>query len=473
MSELTEQEKELGYSLAGLVKYPLVKWHIVGALFWLGLALAAGMLYALALVGWDVLPDVEGLSRGRIRMIHTNMVAFGFLTNAFLAMLNWTVPRLTGREVASKLLGYVILIAWNVIMLAVAGLLAHGYAQGVEWGETPVVTDWMIIFAAVLVSVQFYTPIIRSREKSMYVTLWYFSAAFVWLALTYIMGNVMTSLLPGNEAGPLLGLYIHDLVGLWVTPMGWGMMYFFVPVILKRPIWSHSLSLVGFWGLAFFYPLQGVHHFLGSPIPMFAQYSAVISTIAIEIVVTSVVINFFMTWMSDPGSIKKSLPIRWFWIGAFNYFLTCTQCAFQVTLSFQQFIHFTDWVVAHAHLVMFGVFSFWIFGMIQHLWPKLTGKDWWSHEIAVWQFWLAVIGLEGMFLTLTGGGLIEGFMSMSMAHRADILESMWPFWAARVVLGGMIILSFLMLIFNMYMTAKFGKKHVEDDYQGCESLVSA
>ena len=45
-----------------------------------------------------------------------------------------------------------------------------------------------------------------------------------------------------------------------------------------RPIWSHALSLVGFWGLAFFYPLQGVHHFLGSPIPMFAQYSAVVST---------------------------------------------------------------------------------------------------------------------------------------------------------------------------------------------------
>ncbi|NIP14830.1 MAG: cytochrome oxidase, partial [Gemmatimonadetes bacterium] len=51
---------------------------------------------------------------------------------------------------------------------------------------------------------------------------------------------------------------IHDLVGLWVTPMGWGMMYFFVPIILRKPIWSHALSLVGFWGLAFFYPLQGV-----------------------------------------------------------------------------------------------------------------------------------------------------------------------------------------------------------------------
>ncbi len=471
-SDLTDQKSTDTSDLAGLVSYPLVKWHIIAALGWLSVALTMGLLYALVLVGWDGLPDIEVLSRGRLRMMHTNMVAFGFLTNAFLAMLNWVVPRLTGRKVLNVYLGVVILVVWNLIMLMVLGLLAHGHAQGVEWGETPVITDWLIVLGAILVSVQFYPPIIRSREKSMYVTLWYFSAAFVWLALTYIMGNMMTSLLPGNESGPLLGLYIHDLVGLWVTPMGWGMMYFFVPVILKRPIWSHSLSLVGFWGLAFFYPLQGVHHFLGSPIPMFAQYSAVVSTIAIEIVVTSVVINFFMTWMGDPGSIKRSMAIRWFWVGAFNYFLTCTQCAFQVTLSFQQFIHFTDWVVAHAHLVMFGVFSFWIFGMIHHLWPKLTGKEWWSNKVAIWQFWLTLLGLEGMFLTLTGGGLIEGFMSMKMAHRADILDSMWPFWVARIVLGSMIIIGFLLLVFNMYMTAKAGKKHIEEDYAGCESLTA-
>jgi hypothetical protein len=51
---------------------------------------------------------------------------------------------------------------------------------------------------------------------------------------------------------------------------------------LKRPMWSHGLSLVGFWGPAFFYPLTGIRHFLYTPIPMFLQYGAVISTIAVE-----------------------------------------------------------------------------------------------------------------------------------------------------------------------------------------------
>jgi len=300
---------------------------MIAAVFWLGIALFAGLFYSMQLLQHWPLPKIAVLSPGRIRLIHTNLIAFGFLTNSFLAMLYWTVPRLTGCATASKKLGWLIFSAWNGIILATRIGLHLGEAQAVEWGETPVWVDPLVVVGAILVWIQFYTPIVKTKEKALYVSLWYFTAGFIWLGLTYIMGNFFPQyLVAGNAAGPLLGLYIHDLVGLWVTPMGWGMMYFFVPVILKKPIWSHALSLVGFWGLAFFYPLQGVHHFLGSPIPMFAQYSAVVSTIAIEIVVTTVIINFFMTWKGNEGTLRTSIPIRWFWLGALNYFITCFQC---------------------------------------------------------------------------------------------------------------------------------------------------
>jgi cytochrome c oxidase cbb3-type subunit 1 len=439
---------------APLVHGAMVRGHISMAMLWLCISLLAGFFYSLQLLQHWPLPRIAELSPGRIRLMHTNLIAFGFLTNAFFGMLYWTVPRLTGVRVASRQLGWAILFAWNAIVLATFIGLSLGEAQAVEWGETPIWIDPFVVVGAILVWIQFYTPIVKTKEKSLYVSLWYFSAGFVWLGLTYIMGNFIPQyLVAGNAAGPLLGLYIHDLVGLWVTPMGWGMMYFFVPIILRRPIWSHALSLVGFWGLAFFYPLQGVHHFLGSPIPMFAQYSAVISTIAIEIVVTTVVINFFMTWKGTEGTLKRSIPIRWFWLGALNYFITCFQCAFQVTLTFQKVIHFTDWVVAHAHLVMFGVFSFWIFGMIEHLWPKLTGREWWSAKLRSAAFWTTAGGLWTMFLVLTGGGLIEGFMSRNLVPRETILESMRPFWIVRSFSGVAILVGVGLLVTNMIMTA--------------------
>jgi cytochrome c oxidase cbb3-type subunit 1 len=448
------------------VNTDLSKWHLSAAILWLGVALFAGLFYSMQLLQHWPLPKIATLSPGRIRMIHTNLIAFGFLTNGFLAMLYWTVPRLTGRRVFSNALGWIIWSAWNLVIAGTWFGLHIGEAQAIEWGETPTWVDPVVVLGAILVWIQFYRPIIKSKEKAMYVSLWYFSAGFIWLGLTYIMGNFLPEyIVAGSAAGPLLGLYIHDLVGLWVTPMGWGLMYFFVPIILKKPIWSHALSLVGFWGLAFFYPLQGVHHFLGSPIPMFAQYSAVISTIAIEIVVTTVVINFFMTWKGSEGTLKSSIPIRWFWTGALAYVITCTQCAFQVTLTFQQVIHFTDWVVGHAHLVMFGVFSFWIFGMLEHLWPKLTGNEWWSSGLRKWSYWLTTAGLGTMVLVLTGGGLIDGFMALNLTPRETILEMLRPFWLIRTFAGVSIIAGFSCMASNMFMTARSARAaHVDTEY---------
>ncbi len=203
---------------------------------------------------------------------------------------------------------------------------------------------------------------------------------------------------------------------------------------------------------------------------MFAQYSAVISTIAIEIVVTTVVINFYMTWRGSEHTLRDNIAIRWFWVGAVNYFLTCLQCAFQVTLTLQTIIHFTDWVVGHAHLVMFGVFSFWIYGMLMHLWPKLTGREWWSNKLNSWHFWLSAMGLWIMFLDLMCGGLVQGFMWRAMASWADTTIASYSFWFVRTIAGGAILLGHVLLIINMIATATSGKstKHIDTDYEPYE-----
>ena len=98
------------------VNTSLTKWHLSAAMLWLGVAMIAGWLYSMQLLQHWPLPKIETLSPGRIRMIHTNLIAFGFLTNGFLGMLYWTVPRLTGRRVASNALGWIIWIAWNAVI---------------------------------------------------------------------------------------------------------------------------------------------------------------------------------------------------------------------------------------------------------------------------------------------------------------------------------------------------------------------
>jgi cytochrome c oxidase cbb3-type subunit 1 len=457
--------------LAGepLVEYELIRKHLVAGALFLFLSMTAGYLYSLQFLGFWPFPGDPVLSPGHFRLLHTNLVAYGWLVNGFTGMLYYVVPRLTGKRVLSLGLGRLIFWAWQAILVVAIGGYLTDKAQAIEWGETPtgfrpgtfewnyVPVDLLVVVGAVLVIVQFMTPIYRARDQKFYVTLWYFTAGLVWLALTYLMGNVMPEwMLPGAAGAAVTGLFIHDLVGLYVTPMGWGLMYFFVPLILRKPIWSHSLSVIGFWALAFFYPLGGVHHFLISPIPDYVEFGAITTTIAIEVVVTTVVVNFFMTLRGKWSALRTSLAIRWFYAGAIMYFITCFQCAFQVTWMFQKVIHFTDWVVGHAHMIMFCVFTFWIFGVIDWLWPRVTRREWHSDALRGWTFWLWTIGVVVMFTDLMIAGLVHGFMQRDLNDWSDILRMSEPFWWVRTASGAMILAGLSCGLYNMLMTARSG-----------------
>ena len=448
-----------------LINLGLVRAHLAVGFLFVVIAMLMGTLYALQFNNLYPFPTIEFLSPGRVRMIHTNGVAYGFIVNAFLGALYWVVPRLTKRRVLSDWLGWTIFWVYLFIVLwAVVGILS-GYAQAVEWGETPSAfaangswlfpIDELVMVGLTLIAIQFLTPIFQhGSQQPMYVSLWYFSVAFIWVILTYAMGNYLPELIPGAGGATYVGLFIHDLVGLLVTPLGWGMMYYFVPSLLKKPIWSHAVSLLGFWGLAFFYPLQGVHHFIYSTIPMFAQFGAVVSTVAIEIMVVTVFINFFMTLRGREIAPVVNMPVRWFYTGMVFYVITCIQCAVHVQFWAQEFVHFTDWVVGHAHLIMFGTFGFWLIGITTDLWPRVCGrKQWWAPTLHEATFWMCTIGLASMFVALTSAGLVEGFLWKSLAPWEVSLQSVQQIWLFRTATGLLMFAGVLLFVFNMYMTA--------------------
>jgi len=460
-----------------LVSYPLIKMHLVAGCIALFFSMLAGFEYSLQFLGYYIHGNSEMVAPGHMRFIHTNFAAYGWLVNGFTAVMYYAVPRLTGFRVFSDALGKLIFWVWQFILLASLTGYLFNRAQPIEWGETPtgfrpgtfelnwIPVDLLIVVGAVLLTVQFFAPLYKARDQKYYVTLWYFTAGIVWLALTYLMGNIIPEwVLPGAAGAAVTGLFIHDLVGLYVTPLGWGLMYFFVPLILQRPIWSHSLSVIGFWALAFFYPLGGVHHFLLSPIPDYVEFGAISTTIAIEVVVTTVVVNFFMTLRGKFGSLRTNMPIRWFYAGAIMYFITCFQCAFQVTWMFQKVIHFTDWVVGHAHMIMYGVFTFWLFGTIDWLWPRLVRRKWHSDALRKWHFWLSTIGIAIMFTDLMIAGLVHGFMQRDLNPWTDIIEMSVPFWWVRTFSGAMFVSGLLCLLSNMWQTARGKQEYIESEY---------
>ncbi|WP_297887800.1 cbb3-type cytochrome c oxidase subunit I [Sulfurihydrogenibium sp.] len=448
--------------VTNLVNYTLVKLHVAMGLIFFIIVGLMGFLYSLQLDGIYPFPGIEFLSPGRVRMIHTAGAAYGFLVNMFTGLLYWAVPRFTGYKVFDEkyLGGFLFIGLQAAVLITVVAILFLGQADNVEWGETPWWLDPIIVAWLLLHAVQFGTPIIKASQKApLYVTGWYISAMLVWTPLVVFMGNFIPRFWSaGSGAGAVQSTFIHDLVGLYVTPVAWGLMYYFVPVIMKKPMWSHGLSLLGFWGLAFFYPLNGVHHFLWSPIPMFAQYSAVFATVAIEFAVTSVLINFMMTLRGSAEVLKYNVPLRYMYTGAIFYWITCFQCAFHVTLTFQKVIHFTDWVTGHAHLIMFGTFGMWVLGMAEYVWPRLFGKEtMYSKGMSEGAYWLLTIGVIAMFVDLTAAGLVQGFDWIGLNPWIDSVNFSKPFWYFRSVAGIMMLTGLLMYAMNFYKTATAGK----------------
>lgn len=449
---MTEDASTIAAADRPLVLTKLVRWYLLAALYYFALSLLAGLLMALQLVNHNPLRGIELFSPGRWRMVHTNAIAYGFIANAFLGLLHWVIPRLTFKPVLSDALSWFIFWAWQIVVVSTAVGILAGQAQGVEWGETPVWIDPLALAGLLLVAANFLTPILRCKGP-LYVSLWYFMAAFPWTFLTYSMGNFLPQYyISGTGGGAITGLFIHDLVGLFVTPIGWGLMYYFVPILLKKPIWSHGLSLVGFWGLAFFYPLTGIHHFYYTPIPRFLQYGAVVSTIAVEFVVTTVIINFFGSVRGAWLQVWENLPLRWFFTGMVFYFITCLQCAFQATLTFQRIIHFTDWVVGHAHLVMFGVFGFWILGAMTYLFPRLLERDWYSRTYSERHYWFSAVGMLVMFFDLMFAGIFQGFSWAALDMWDASIRLSLPYWWVRIAAGLAIITGQIYFGINLYRT---------------------
>ena len=457
MKDQNQQESPLVY-------YPLVRMHLGIALVYSLIAVLGGMSYAMQFLNLYPFPGVELLAPGRVRMTHTMAVAYGWLANGFFALSYYVLPKLTGYRILSPKLGKVLFYLYNGAVVATVLMILAGHGQALEWAETPAILDPAIAVVVVALVINLLTPVWKARSKPFYVTVWYVTAALIWTPLVYVMGNFLPAYwLPGSGGAAISSMYIHDLVGLFVTPMGVGMIYYLLPILLKKPIYSHALSLTGFWGLAFFYPLNGAHHYLLSPIPMWSQYAAIVASVGIHVVVYTVIFNYFATMLGDFRKLMESIPLRFIAMGALCYLVTCIQCAVHVTMSAQEIIHFTDWVPGHAHLVLFGTFSFWLFAWMYYLWPRLFNTKMYSNTLAEWHFWLATIGVWTMWIDLLAAGVMQGYMWKNLVPFIESVEASKPFWWTRMFSGSLILISELLFTVNLYMTWKFRKEDADSE----------
>jgi len=169
--------------------------------------------------------------------------------------------------------------------------------------------------------------------------------------------------------------------------------------------------------------------------------------------VWTVLQNFFGTMIGRWHTFGRNLPAKFLIMGALMYLAGCFQGSTEALRSIQQPTHFTDFVISHSHLTVFGTFVVWALGGLVYTWPKLCGRELWSFKLGNWSFWLITAGITTMGLVLTAGGLQQGFMWMAATEWLESLVPVSPYWFIRTLAGISMDIGMSLLVFNLMMTA--------------------
>lgn len=438
----------------------LILWYLGSATFWLLFGTTVGEYVGIKFIAPDV-DHFSWLSFGRLRPVHTNAVFWGWASLAMMGLAYYVVPRVSNVSIASIKTGYQSLVLINVsVILGTICLMAGINNGGGEYREYiwPVMALFGIgVFISLL---NFLKTVARRTTNEIYVSNWY-----ILSAMMYVLVIAIVAYWPSWQTGLgetiIQGYYMHQGVGMWFMLFSLGLMYYFLPQQLNKPIYSYSLGILAFWTQILFYTLIGTHHFIFSAIPWWLQTIAIVGSVGMIIPVVAGTTNFLMTFKGSWHKISGSYTLPFYLIGIIFYFTGSLQGTAEAFRFTNLVWHFTDFTVAHSHLTMYGIICFMLWGFIYTLVPRLTGKE--PSQILVGaHFWLALIGLLFYTFPLMYGSTLKGLMWIEGTKSfIESVELMAPYWLWRAIGGSLMWLSHILFAYNFYiMVRKLEEKKI-------------
>ncbi len=436
--------------------YGTSKLFFLSSAVWFVIGTSFGLIDAIHLTAPELLGNIPWLVFGRIRPMHTNAVIFGFVGSGLLGAALYLVPALLRTPLYSERLGKASLWVWNLSIIAGSVTLSLGYSQGREYAEWVWPVDIGILLAFALIFCNLLATAARREEKILYVSVWYVFASLVFTFFIYFFGNAVwnpgTGAIVGMPDAILAWFYGHGVVGLFLTPLAIAIAYYVVPIACRSPLYSHTLSLIGFWTLLMIYTHIGTHHLLQTPVPTWLKVLAVSGSIAMLIPVMTVLVNLWLTMRGRLGYLHADMGGRFVMAGLVWYILTCIQGPLQALPTVQKVTHLNNWVIAHSHLGVLGFSGTIAMGGLFFILPRLTGKPIYSVRLADVQYWLVLLGMSGFFTVLTAAGLIQGNGWLNGETVYRLLPEIHVYMVLRASIGLLLWSGAILGLYNVAMT---------------------
>lgn len=446
----------------------IVKNFVLVTLLWGAVAFLAGLLAALQLAYWPFNFNLEWLTFGRLRPLHTNAAIFAFAGNAIFAGIYHSTQRLTKTRLFSDTLGKMHFWGWQFIIVSAAITLPLGYSQAKEYAELEWPIDIAIALVWVIFAVNFFGTLAKRREKHMYVAIWFYIATIVTVAVLHIVNSIEIPVsyfksfpvYAGIQDALVQWWYGHNAVAFFLTTPFLGLMYYYLPKAVNRPIYSYRLSIIHFWALVFIYIWAGPHHLLYTSLPEWAQTLGMIFSLMLWAPSWGGMINGLLT-LRGAWHLLRTDPIVKFFVAAITFYGMATFEGPLLSIKAVSSLgHYTDWIIGHVHGGALGWNGFLTFGMLYYLVPRLWNTKLYSIKLATWHFWAGLLGILLYYISMLASGITQGLMWKAIDPSGrlvypDFMETVIriiPLYWVRALGGLLFIAGFVIMLYNMYKT---------------------
>jgi cytochrome c oxidase cbb3-type subunit I/II len=449
----------------------VVRQFLLATLIWGIVGMLVGVLVASQLNFWQANFNTEWLSFGRLRPLHTNAVIFAFVGNMMFAGVYYSTQRLVKARLASDFLSALHFWGWQAIIVAAAVTLPLGLTRGKEYAELIWPINVAVALIWVVFAINFFWTLARRREPSLYVAIWFYIATIITVAMLYIVNHLSlpTSL---THSYPVFGgvqdalvqwWYGHNAVAFFLTTPILGIMYYFIPKAAERPVYSYRLSVIHFWSLVFLYIWAGPHHLLNTSLPDWLQTLGMTFSLMLWAPSWGGMLNGLLTLRGAWHKLRTD-PVLKFMAAAVTFYGMATFEGPLLSIKAVNALgHYTDWIIGHVHAGALGWNGFMAAGMIYWLLPRLWNKPLYSVSLANVHFWLGTVGILLYVAAMWVSGITQGLMLnattdngtvLAYPNFLDTLNSIRPLMLMRVIGGGLYLVGFLILGYNMWMTLR-------------------
>jgi len=416
---------------------------------------------------------IQYLTFGRLRPLHTNAAIFAFVGNMMFSGIYYSTQRLCSTRTFSDLLSKIHFWGWQLIIVGAAITLPAGLTRGKEYAELIWPINLAVVVIWVVFALNFFLTLKIRREKSLYVALWFYIATIITVAMLYIVNHLQipTSLVHsypvfgGVQDALVQWWYGHNAVAFFLTTPILGIMYYFLPKAANRPVYSYRLSIVHFWSLVFIYIWAGPHHLLNTALPKWLQLLGVFFSLMLWAPSWGGMINGLLTLRGAWDKLRTDPVIKFFVVAITFYGMSTFEGPLLSIRSVNSLAHYTDWIIGHVHSGTLGWNGFMAAGMFYWLAPRFYGRDLWSKNLANFHFWIGLVGILLYVSSLWFAGVIQGLMlsetdgtGTRIAHEfVETVDKIQGLMLLRAIGGTFYLVGFLLLVINIWNTARGGK----------------